>query len=103
MAYENNAVGIHAKIFVKRTLEFDGELKSKKIETTVGRIIYNDGIPQDLGYIDRTNPDEMFKYEIDFAVNKKKLGDMINRCIKIHGLADSAEMLDNIKAKGFKY
>ena len=103
MAYENNAVGIHAKIFVRRTLEIDGEIKSKKIETTVGRIIYNDGIPQDLGYIDRTNPDEVFKYEIDFAVNKKKLGDMINRCIKIHGLADSAEMLDNIKAKGFKY
>ena len=103
MAYENHVVEMHAKIYVRRTLEIDGELKSKKIETTVGRIIYNDGIPQDLGYKDRTNPDEMFQYEIDFPVNKKKLGDLINRCIKIHGLSDSAEVLDNIKAKGFKY
>ena len=103
MAYDNNVVGMHAKIFVRRTLEVDGELKSKKIETTVGRIIYNEGIPQDLGYVDRTNKEDMFKYEIDFTVNKKKLGDIINRCIKIHGLAESADVLDNIKAKGFKY
>ncbi len=103
MAYENKAVGMHAKIFVRRTLEINGKLKSKKIETTVGRIIYNEGIPQDLGYKDRTNPEEMFQYEIDFPVDKKKLGDLINRCIKIHGLAESAEVLDNVKAKGFKY
>ena len=103
MAYENKAVGMHAKIYVRRTLEIDGEMKSKKIETTVGRIIYNDGIPQDLGFKDRTNPDEMFQYEIDFPVDKKKLGDLINRCIKIHGLSISAELLDNVKAKGFKY
>ena len=103
MAYENNSVGMHAKIFVRRTLEIDGEMKSQKIETTVGRIIYNEGIPQDLGYVDRTNPDEMFQYEIHFPVNKKKLGDLINRCIRIHGLSDSAEVLDNVKAKGFKY
>ena len=103
MAYENKAVGMHAKIYVRRTLEIDGEMKSKKIETTVGRIIYNDGITQDLGFKDRTNPDEMFQYEIDFPVDKKKLGDLINRCIKIHGLSISAELLDNVKAKGFKY
>ena len=103
MAYENNSVGMHAKIFVRRTLEIDGEMKSQKIETTVGRIIYNEGIPQDLGYVDRTNPEEMFQYEIHFPVNKKKLGDLINRCIRIHGLSDSAEVLDNVKAKGFKY
>ena len=103
MAYENKAVGMHAKIYVRRTLEINGEMKSKKIETTVGRIIYNDGIPQDLGFKDRTNPDEMFQYEIDFPVDKKKLGDLINRCIKIHGLSISAELLDNVKAKGFKY
>ena len=103
MAYENKAVGMHAKIYVRRTLEIDGEMKSKKIETTIGRIIYNDGIPQDLGFKDRTNPDEMFQYEIDFPVDKKKLGDLINRCIKIHGLSISAELLDNVKAKGFKY
>ena len=103
MAYENHDVGMHAKIFVRRTLEIDGELKSKKIETTVGRIIYNDGIPQDLGYKDRTNPDEMFQYEIDFPVSKKKLGAIIDSCIKIHGLSVSATMLDNVKEKGFRY
>ena len=103
MAYENHAVGMHAKIFVRRTLEINGEKKSKKIETTVGRILYNEGIPQDLGYIDRNDPEEMFQYEINFPVNKKKLGDLINRCIKIHGLSESAEVLDNVKEKGFKY
>ena len=103
MAYENHAVGMHAKILVRRTLKIDGELKSKRIETTVGRILYNDGIPQDLGYKDRTNPEEMFQYEIDFPVNQKKLGAIIDRCIRIHGLSISAELLDNIKDKGFKY
>ena len=103
MAYENHEVEMHAKIWVRRTLEINGEMKSKKVQTTVGRIIYNDGIPQDLGYKDRTNPDEMFEYEIDFPVNKKKIGDLIDRCIKIHGLSDSAEVLDNIKSMGFKY
>ena len=103
MAYENGVVGMHAKIFVRRTLEIDGKIESKKIETTVGRIIYNEGIPQDLGYKDRTNPDEMFQYEIDFPVDKKKLGALIDKCIKIHGLSVSAELLDNVKAKGFKY
>ena len=103
LAYENGAVGMHAKIFVRRTLEIDGEKKSKKIETTVGRIIYNQGMPQDLGYVDRTNPEEMFNYEIGFTVNDKKVGDIINRCIRIHGLSKSAEVLDNIKEKGYKY
>ena len=103
MAYENHAVGMHAKIWVRRTLEINGEMKSKKVETTVGRILYNDGIPQDLGYVDRTTEDGIFEYEINFPVNKKKLGDLINRCIKIHGLSESAEVLDNVKEKGFKY
>ena len=103
MAYENHAVGMHAKIWVRRTLEINGEKKSKKVETTVGRILYNDGIPQDLGYVDRSSEDGMFEYEINFPVNKKKLGDLINRCIKIHGLSESAEVLDNVKEKGFKY
>ena len=103
MAYENHAVEMHAKIKVRRTLEIDGKLQTKTIETTVGRILYNQGIPQDLGYIDRTDPEEKFQYEINFPVNSKKLGDIINRCIKIHGLSESAEVLDNVKEKGFKY
>ena len=103
MAYENGAVEMHAKIFVRRTLEIDGKKESRKIETTVGRIIYNDGIPQDLGYVDRTNEEEKFQYEINFPVDKKKLGNLIDRCINIHGLTISSEVLDNIKEKGFKY
>ena len=94
---------MHEKIFVRRTLEINGEMKSKKIETTVGRIIYNDGVPQDLGYVDRSTEDGMFEYEINFPVNKKKLGDLINRCISKHGLSDSAAVLDNVKQKGFHY
>ena len=103
MAYENGAVEMHAKIFVRRTLEIEGKKESRKIETTVGRIIYNDGIPQDLGYVDRTNEEEKFQYEINFPVDKKKLGNLIDRCINIHGLTISSEVLDNIKEKGFKY
>ena len=103
LAYENGAVGMHARILVRRTLEIDGEIESKKIETTVGRIIYNEGIPQDLGYMNRKDPEERFKYEIDEPVNKKKLEDIINRCIKIHGLSRSAELLDYVKEKGYKY
>ena len=103
LAYENGGVEMHAKIYVRRTLEINGEKKSKKIETTVGRIIYNEGIPQDLGYVDRNDPEEMFNYEIHFPVNQKKLGVIIDKCIEKHGLAVSAELLDNIKNKGFKY
>ena len=103
IAYENGAVEMHAKIFVRRTLEIDGKIESRKIETTVGRIIYNEGIPQDLGYIDRTNEEDKFQYEINFPVDKKKLGNLIDRCINIHGLTISSEVLDNIKEKGFKY
>ena len=103
MAYENHAVGMHAKIKVRRTLEIDGSKQTKTIETTVGRIIYNEGIPQDLGYINRNDEEEKFQYEINFPVTGKKLGDIINRCIRIHGLSESSEMLDNVKEKGFKY
>ena len=103
MAYQNGDIGMHAKIFVRRTLKINGEMKSKKIETTVGRIIYNEGLPQDLGYVDRRAEDGMFEYEINFPVNKKKLGDLINRCISKHGLSDSAAVLDNVKQKGFHY
>ena len=101
MAYENHDVGIHAKIFVKVTKEINGELKSKKIETSVGRIIFNQGIPQDLGFIDRKK--DPFQYEIDFPVMKKSMGTIIERVIRTHGLTESAEVIDYIKALGFKY
>ena len=101
MAFENHDVGIHAKIFVRITKNIDGELKSKKIETSVGRIIFNQGIPQDLGFIDREK--DPFQYEIDFPVMKKSMGSIIERVIRIHGLTESAEVIDYIKELGFKY
>ena len=101
MAYENHDVGIHAKIFVRVTKEIDGELKTKKIETSVGRIIYNQGIPQDLGFIDRK--EDPFQYEINFPIMKKNMGEIVERVIRTHGLSEAAEVLDYIKATGYKY
>ena len=103
MAYQNGDLGLHAKIKVRMTKEIDGELKTKPIETTVGRLIYNQGIPQDLGFVDRTNPENAFDLEINFPVMKKNLGTIIAKCIDKHGLNVSAELLDYIKSTGFKY
>ena len=101
MAFQNKAVGIHAKIFVRVTKEINGEIKQQKIPTSVGRIIFNQGIPQDLGFIDREK--DPFQYEIDFPVMKKSMGTIIERVIEKHGLTESAEVIDYIKALGFKY
>ena len=103
LAYQNGDLGLHAKIFVRMYKEIDGELKHKKIETTVGRIIYNQGIPQDLGFVDRTDPEKAFDLEIDFPVIKKNLGKIVAKCIDKHGLSEAAEVLDYIKTTGFKY
>ena len=103
IAYENKEVGMHAKIFVRMSKIENGVEKHKKVETTVGRIIYNKGIPQDLGFVDRSNPDNEFELEINFVVKKKNLGKIIEKCINVHGLNRSAELLDYIKATGFKY
>ncbi len=103
MAYQNGDVGIHAPIRVRVEKERDGKLVSKTIQTTVGRIIFNGPIPQDLGYVDRNDPDGFFEYEIDFQVGKKQLGKIIDKCIAKHGFALSTEMLDNVKALGYKY
>ncbi len=101
MAFENNDVGIHAKIFVRIGKEIDGEMKYQKIETSIGRIIFNQGIPQDLGFINRE--EDPFQYEINFPVVKKSMGTIIERVIRLHGLTESAEVIDYIKALGFKY
>ena len=103
LAYQNNSVGLHAKVKVRMHKEIDGEIKTKTIETTVGRIIYNEGIPQDLGFVDRTDPERAFDLEIDFPVVKKNLGKIVAKCINAHGLSKTAEVLDYIKATGFKY
>ena len=103
MAYNEGAVGLHAPINLRVTKIVDGVECRKIITTTVGRIIYNEPIPQDLGYVDRSDPETMFDPEIGFQVGKKQLGDIIDRCIKIHGFTISAEVLDSIKAMGYKY
>ena len=101
MAFQNKAVSIHAKIFVRIEKEINGEKKYKKVETSVGRIIFNQGIPQDLGFINRD--EDPFQYEIDFPVMKKSMGQIIEKVIDKHGLVESAEVIDYIKALGFKY
>ena len=101
MAFENHDVGMHAKIFVRITKEINGEKVSKKIETSVGRIIFNRGIPQDLGFVNRE--EDPFQYEINFPVVKKNMGEIIERVIRVHGVVESAEVIDYIKALGFKY
>ncbi|EJX07726.1 DNA-directed RNA polymerase, beta' subunit, partial [gut metagenome] len=103
MAYNEGVVGLHAPIRLRVAKVIDGVEVKKIITTTVGRIIFNEPIPQDLGYVDRTDPEHDFDHEIGFRVGKKQLGDIIDRCIKKHGFTVSAEVLDSIKAMGYKY
>ncbi|WP_058485972.1 DNA-directed RNA polymerase subunit beta' [Defluviitalea phaphyphila] len=103
LAYDNKVVSLHAKIKVRRTMEIDGKVESAIVETTVGRIIFNEAIPQDIGFVDRTKKENKFKFEIDFLVDKKLLGKIINRCINKHGATKTAMVLDKIKELGFKF
>ena len=103
MSLANGDITMHSKIFVRRSKVVDGVEVHKKIATTVGRIIFNTGIPQDLGFVDRSNPENEFEYEIGFVVSKKNLGKIIGKCISVHGLNRTAELLDYIKATGYKY
>ncbi|MBQ3424005.1 MAG: DNA-directed RNA polymerase subunit beta' [Clostridia bacterium] len=103
MAYQEGVVTLHSPVKVRVTKTIDGVEKHKTIDTTVGRIIFNEPIPQDLGFVDRSDPEHAFDYEVSFRVDKKKLGAIIDRCIQKHGFTISAEVLDNIKAQGYKY
>ncbi|MBQ9267211.1 MAG: DNA-directed RNA polymerase subunit beta' [Clostridia bacterium] len=103
MAYSTGDIAIHAKIKVRMYREVDGELKHKVIDTTIGKIIFNQAIPQDLGFVNREDPEEMFNLEVNFPVTKKTIGKIISNCIKTHGLSDAAELLDAVKAMGYKY
>ena len=103
MAYNEGDVGLHAPIRLRVTKTIDGVEVKKTIITTVGRIIFNEPIPQDLGYVDRSDPEHAFDHEISFQVGKKQLGDIIDRCIQKYGFTISAEVLDSIKALGYKY
>lgn len=103
LAYNEGSVGIHSPIRVRITREVNGVLTSRLVNTTVGRIIFNEPIPQDLGFVDRSNPESVFDYEINFKVDNRKLGDIVDRCINRHGFTVSTEVLDAIKSMGFKY
>ncbi len=103
MAYQNSAISLHARIKVRVFREIDGKQSSKIIETTAGKIIFNAAIPQNLEYVDRTDPETMFNMEIDFLIAKKQLGKIIERCIRINGSNKTAEVLDAIKSLGFRY
>ncbi len=103
LAYDNHVIGLHAKINVRRTVTFNGQTYTGIVETTVGRIIFNSAIPQGIGFKDRTNPDEVLLYEVDWLTDRKALGRIINRCINTYGTTETAEVLDNIKNLGFKY
>ena len=103
MAYQDGDIDIHAKIKVRMYKEIDGEMKHGIIETTIGKIIFNEAVPQDLGLIDRTNPENTFALEVNFPVTKKTIGKIIAACIKVHDLSVTAGLLDNIKALGYKY
>ncbi len=103
MAYDAKVVSLHAKIRVRRTAEFNGETVTGLVDTTVGRMIFNRPIPQDLGYVDRSAPEGALQFEVGFLVSGKKLGEIIAKCIQVHGTERTAEVLDDIKAQGYRY
>ncbi|WP_150842121.1 DNA-directed RNA polymerase subunit beta' [Clostridium sp. UBA5988] len=103
MAYEAKDVDIHAAIKVKVSKIINGEKHYGIIDTTLGKLIFNESIPQNLGFIDRTLPENEFKLEIDFLVSKKNLGNIIDKCYTLYGPSETSKMLDNIKAKGYHF
>ena len=103
VAYGDGDVGLHAPIRVRYGKEIDGKMEYRLINATVGRLIFNEPIPQDLGFVDRSVPGQEFGLEVDFLVGKKQLGKIIDRCIRKHGFTIATEMLDRVKALGYKY
>ena len=103
MAYAEHVVTLHAPIKVRRTMVIDGVERTGLVDATVGRIIFNNPVPQNLGYIDRTDPEHWLEYEVSFRVTKKTLPDIISRCMTRNGTRACAKMLDSIKAQGYKY
>ncbi|HHU83914.1 MAG TPA: DNA-directed RNA polymerase subunit beta' [Clostridiales bacterium] len=103
MAHEQGELDIHDVINVRRFAEIDGVMCDKIIKTTLGKIIFNRNIPQNLGFVDRNNPENAFDLEVDFLVSKKLLGQIIDRSITINGTKITSKMLDDIKSLGFRY
>ena len=103
MAYQNGIVDIQAPIYVRRTSEFEGQPYTSRVKTTVGKIIFNRGIPQYIGFVDRTKKETCNNYEIDFVVGKKGLDQIIQKCFDSLGTTETVKMLDNVKGIGYKY
>ena len=103
LAYDADVITLHTPIKVRMYREINGVMEHRLVDTSVGRLIYNEAIPQDLGFVDREDPEHMFEPEINFVVGKKQLGKIIDRCINKHGFTVSADMLDAIKALGYHY
>ena len=103
MAYQEGSLGMHSPAKIRVTREVNGESKTAIIITTIGRIIFNNPIPQDLGFVDRTDPAHEFDLEVSFVVKKKQLGQIAERCINVHGVSIASRVLDSIKAQGYKY
>ena len=103
MAYGDHHLELHAKIKIRVTREVNGKPMTGLVESTLGRFIFNEIIPQDLGYVDRSKKGNELVLECDFVVGKKQLADVISRSIRVHGIGATAKLLDNIKAMGYKY
>ncbi len=103
MAYQTGVIRLHSRIKVRREMEIDGVMQSALVETTIGKIIFNNPIPQDLGFVDRSVKENKFKFEVDFLVGKSGLKKIIDACFRKHGTARTSILLDDIKAQGYKY
>ena len=103
LAYNDHVIGIHAPIRVRRSFTYKGVTSRRLVEITAGRIIFNQNIPQDLGFVDRDDPSHMCDYEINMTCGKKELGKIVDRTIRSHGFTVASEVLDNIKSTGYKY
>ncbi len=103
LAYDSGVITLHSRIKVRRTVTYNGQPLTGITETSVGKIIFNGPIPQDLGFVDRSTPEDALRFEVDFLVGKKQLGKIVEKCIAIHGAAITSGVLDSIKAQGYKY
>ena len=104
LAYENQALTLHSRIHVRmHKVNAEGETITGTVESTLGRFIFNEILPQDLGFVDRSDPENFLKLEVDFHVGKKQLKQILEKCIAAHGATGTAETMDNIKALGYKY
>ena len=104
MAYDEGILDLHAKVRIRMTRKLGGGRQiSNIVETSLGRVIFNEPIPQDLGFVDRADPGNLFNLEVDFLVNKSMLGKIIDKCIRVHGTSRTADVLDKIKAQGYQF